>query len=200
MTWQGLNPPYSTIVADPPWEYGGSGGELGAKTGRSQVKDRRPGSRYSTMPPQDIQALPVQSLAATNSHLYLWVTNSDLRQGLDVLEAWGFVYKTAITWVKKGRPGLGAYFRTQTEHVLFGVRGSLGTLSRIQYNVFEAPRRRYSVKPSEFGDIVEVSSPGPYLELFARQPRLGWDSWGWGYESGGESADRTLAAVTPALP
>lgn len=131
---------------------------------------------------EDIRGLPISDLVGLNAHLYLWVTNADLPVGLDVMRSWGFTFKTVITWVKQGNLGLGAYFRTQTEHALFGVRGSLPTLSNNQRNVFEAYKTGHSVKPAAFIDIVERSSPGPFVELFARQPRLGWDSWGWGYE------------------
>lgn len=183
--WDGLAPPYSTIVADPPWPHRGSGNERGAKAptrvGRV-VKDVRPQAHYSTMDLDAICALPVAEITATNAHLYLWVTCSDLSSGLAVMRSWGFVYKTIITWSKVGHLGLGAYFRTQTEHVLFGLKGSLPTTATDQRNIFEARKRGHSVKPPEFGDIVERSSPGPYVELFARAPRLGWDHWGRGYE------------------
>lgn len=180
-----LTPPYATIVADPPWPHKGSGNEVAAKAptrvGRV-VKDHRPQAKYSTLSLADMCALPVEGLAARNAHLYLWVTNSGLADGLAVMEAWGFCYKTAITWVKQGHLGLGAYFRTQTEHVLFGIRGSLPTLATDQRNVFEAYKQGHSVKPEAFMDIVERSSPPPYVELFCRRPRMGWDSWGKGYE------------------
>lgn len=184
--WEGLNPPYSTIVADPPWPHKGTGKELGGvvptRKGRV-VKDRRPESYYSTMTLDEICAMPVAGLAAANAHLYLWATCSGLEDGFEVMRAWGFTYKTSLTWIKKGHLGLGAYFRTNTEHVLFGVRGSLPTLAKDQRNHFEAPKRGHSRKPAAFGDLVERSSPGPYVELFCREGRFGWDSWGYGYES-----------------
>jgi N6-adenosine-specific RNA methylase IME4 len=183
--WEGLSPPYRTIVADPPWKSNNAGGAYGAM-GTARVAryaiDVRPDAFYSTMTVEDICALPVPLLADRDAHLYLWTTCSDIARALAVMESWGFTYKTMLTWVKVGRWGLGAYFRTQTEHVLFGVRGSLPTSATDQLNYFEARKAGHSVKPAAFADIVERSSPGPYIELFARAPRLGWDHWGYGYE------------------
>ncbi len=175
--WEELNPPYSTIVADPPWRSFGKGG-----FGQKGMAEIRPEEHYSVMDTAAICALPVSDLAATNAHCYVWVTCSGLADGLAVMAAWGFTYKTCLTWVKHGTLGLGAYFRTQTEHVLFGVRGSLGTNANDQRSYFDAPKTGHSKKPPLFADIVERSSPGPYLELFCREPRFGWDSWGKGYE------------------
>lgn len=184
--WEGLTPPYSTIVADPPWQSNGAGGAFGAK-GTARVArypiDVRPESFYSTLSTDAICALPVEKLAAPNAHLYLWATCSGLADGLAVMAAWGFTYKTCLTWIKEGRWGLGAYFRTQTEHVLFGVRGSLATQTTDTLNYFSAAKQGHSVKPESFMDIAERSSPGPRVELFCRRPRFGWDSWGYGYES-----------------
>lgn len=174
-----LSPPYSTIVADPAWSSKRTDRAFGKK-GMAHVQ---PEAHYSTMTLDDIRAMPVADLAAPNAHLYLWATCSGLDEALSVMEAWGFTYKTTLTWIKQGHLGLGAYFRTNTEHILFGVRGSLPTLARDQRNHFEAPKLGHSRKPPAFGDIVERCSPGPYLDLFCRDPRFGWDSWGFGYES-----------------
>jgi len=126
---------------------------------------------------EDICALPVSEWASPDSHLYLWVTNGFLRQGFSVMEGWGFDYRTTLTWLKP-QMGLGNYFRVGTEHVLFGVRGGMPTQSRSLVNWFEAPRTRHSAKPEAFYTLVEEASPGPYLELFARSSRPGWDRWG----------------------
>lgn len=180
MTWEGLTPPYSTVVADPPWP------DPHKLTGVTRVgrqkRDRGIDAQYSTMTLAQVVELPVAELVAEDAHLYLWTTSMHLRDSFAVLDAWGFAYKTTITWIKQGHLGLGRYFRTQTEFILFGVRGSLATLDRGQVNYFAAPKRGHSVKPPAFGDLVERCSPGPYVELFARAPRLGWDSWGLGYE------------------
>lgn len=156
---------FRTIVADPPWDYGN-------KATRGSTR-----KHYATMSIEDICALDVGSQAAADSHLYLWVTNGFIREGFDVLEAWGFTYKTCITWAKT-QIGLGNYFRGATEHVLFGVKGGLRTNDRNIRNWFEAPRGKHSAKPDCFFDLVERASDGPYLELFSRRGRIGWEAWG----------------------
>lgn len=133
-----------------------------------------------------IKKIPVQSTLAKDAHLYLWVPNALLPVGLDVMEAWGFRYVSNIVWAKRrkdGGPdgrGVGFYFRNVTELLLFGVRGSMRTLSpgRSQVNMIETRKREHSRKPDEQYNIIESCSPGPYLELFARYPRNGWMSWG----------------------
>lgn len=184
--WDGLTPPYSTIVADPPWRYNASTTELksGGRGGQAE-------HQYSTMTNAEIMALPVADLAADEAHLYLWVTVPRLFGGrndrtigpIEIVEAWGFEFKTMLTWVKPGSGGMGWYFRGQTEHVIFATRGGLGIApDKREPNVIEAPRSGHSRKPPALFDLVERVSPGPYLELFSREPRLGWDSWGKGYE------------------
>lgn len=191
--WEGLSPPYSTIVADPPWRYDGGGpvgsGGRGYNDGSRNVAAS---ALYSTMPAGAIGALPVAELAATPAHLYLWTTNSFVVEAHDIARAWGFAPKTVLTWTKvhkddRSRVSMktGYYFRGATEHCVFAVRGSLGlaTTEGIPTG-FLWPRLPHSVKPAAFFDLVEQVSPGPYVELFARAPRLGWDAWGKGYESG----------------
>jgi N6-adenosine-specific RNA methylase IME4 len=236
--WEGLTPPYSTIVADPPWHY----------EARVIKWGRRATMPYSTMSLEAITAVPVAQLAAPWAHLYLWTTNRYLRRGFDVAESWGFDPITTLVWCKTpvGK-GPGGQFSVTTEFVLFcrrragavlrsareavglslgevhqAVRGGAWTgivsrwelddclptaddwrkLQRLFPTLAQAPypeahgsevekvtttwfrwqRGRHSEKPSAFGDLVEQVSPGPYVELFARAPRLGWDSWGYGYE------------------
>jgi N6-adenosine-specific RNA methylase IME4 len=133
-----------------------------------------------------IAALPVADLADDSAHLYLWVTNPRLFKEerdeagpIEILRAWGFRYITALTWHKLGAPGMGFYFRGDTEHVLFGIRGKAPIDPAIRVsNHFAAPRTVHSAKPDRFYEIVERVSPGPYLELFARRRRYGWDVWG----------------------
>lgn len=128
----------------------------------------------------------MEEVAATNSHLYLWVPNALLPDGLKVVEAWGFRYVSNIVWAKRrkdGGPdgrGVGFYFRNVTEMLLFGVRGSMRTLqpARSQVNMIETRKREHSRKPDEQYELIEACSPGPYLELFARHPRPGWTGWG----------------------
>lgn len=179
-TWEGLTPPYRTIVADPPWQYRQAAGRIVTTAKR---RETRPDLQYSRMGIADLCDLNVSTLADDDAHLYLWATNPLLREAFEVMEAWGFRYVTMLTWLKTGTLGMGYYFRGETEHVLFGVRGKLPILAeRRQRNWLEAPRRGHSVKPPEVMDLIETVSPEPRLEMFARQPRLGWDSWGWGYE------------------
>lgn len=175
--WEGLNPPYRTIVADPPWSYSRAEGVQGAIS-----------EQYSTLSGDDILALPVEALAADDAHLYLWATTPklwDCPTPAEIAAAWGFTYKTLITWVKGERVGLGWYYRVDTEHCLFCTRGKAPIPAELRAsNVLWSPRGAHSVKPDAFGDLVEQVSPGPYVELFCRRPRFGWDSWGYGYENG----------------
>lgn len=144
----------------------------------------------------DICAIDVKSSAARNAHLYLWVPNALLPEGLKVLEAWGFRYVSNIVWAKRrkdGGPdgrGVGFYFRNVTELLLFGVRGSMRTLApaRSQVNMIETRKREHSRKPDEQYALIEECSPGPYLEMFARYARDGWTAWG--DESDAEIAPR----------
>lgn len=170
--------PFGTVLADPPWRFA-------HRTGKISPEHRRL-SRYDTMDWKEIADLPIGELMADRSHCYLWVPNALLAEGLRVLEAWGFAYKGMLVWAKRrkdGGPdgrGVGFYFRNVTEPVLFGVRGRLRTLppARRQVNMIEAVKREHSRKPDQQYDVIERCSPGPYLELFARYPRLGWESWG----------------------
>ena len=169
---------YSTILADPPWQFQN-------RTGKMAPEHKRL-LRYPTMELKEIMELPIPKLAAARSHLYLWVPNALLQEGLKVMEAWGFTYKTNIVWYKirkDGGPdgrGVGFYFRNVTELLLFGLRGSMRTLQpgRTQVNLVSTRKREHSRKPDEIYDLIEQCSPGPYLELFARFGRVGWDQWG----------------------
>jgi N6-adenosine-specific RNA methylase IME4 len=169
---------YGTILADPPWQFSN-------RTGKMAPEHRRL-NRYSTLSLGEIAALPVSLVAAPASHLYLWVPNALLPDGLRVLQAWGFTYKTNIVWHKirkDGGPdgrGVGFYFRNTTELVLLGVRGSLRTLApgRRQVNFIKSQKQEHSRKPDELYEIIEACSPGPRLELFARGRRPGWDQLG----------------------
>lgn len=181
--WEGLTPPYSTIVVDPPWAYDEGWAPFGP-TSRGGDRPRRRPLPYSSLDVDAIAALPVGDLPAENAHLYLWTTNRYLRSAFMVAEAWGFKPSQTLTWCKPPMGiGPGGAFSITTEFVLFCRRGSLAAEKRQESTWWQWPRGRHSVKPSAFMDIVEQVSPGPYAELFARQPRLGWDSWGYGYET-----------------
>ena len=156
---------FTTIVSDPPWQYDNRGTRNAAR------------KHYETMTVDDVCDLPVEANAADNAHLYLWTTNAFLRDAFTVMEAWGFTYKAHLVWVKP-QMGMGNYFRISHEHVLFGVRGSLPTQTKNTMSWFEANRGRHSAKPQAFYELVEHSSPGPYLDMFSRARRLGWSGWG----------------------
>lgn len=169
---------FSTVLADPPWQFTN-------RTGKVAPEHRRL-SRYGTLTLDEITAIPVGEAVEEKSHLYLWVPNALLREGLAVMDAWGFTYKTNLIWHKvrkDGGPdgrGVGFYFRNTTELVLFGVKGSLRTLApgRRQVNIILSRKREHSRKPDEQYEIIEDCSPGPYLELFARGSRPNWSAWG----------------------
>jgi N6-adenosine-specific RNA methylase IME4 len=168
---------FATILADPPWRFQNSTGKVAPEHKRLR--------RYDTL--SLILALPVSDIAQETAHLYLWVPNALLPDGLAVMQAWGCTYKTNIVWHKirkdggsDGR-GVGFYFRNVTEFVLFGVRGkNARTLDpgRRQVNYLATQKREHSRKPDELYPIIEACSPGPYAELFARGPRTEWNSWG----------------------
>lgn len=170
---------FQTILADPPWRFTN-------RTGKVAPEHRRLG-RYGTMSLNDICALPIAEVSVEPAHLYLWVPNALLPEGLQVMAAWGFQYKSNIVWHKirkDGGPdgrGVGFYFRNTTELILFGVRGKKArTLApgRRQVNILKTRKREHSRKPDELYDIIEACSRGPFLELFARGQRPGWTSWG----------------------
>ena len=169
---------FATILADPPWQFMN-------RTGKMAPEHKRL-LRYSTMELEEILELPVPALAAARCHLYLWVPNALLAEGLQAMRRWGFTYKTNIVWHKirkDGGPdgrGVGFYFRNVTELILFGVRGSMPTLApgRRQVNLVPTRKREHSRKPEEIYNLIERCSPGPYLELFARYLRPGWAQWG----------------------
>ena len=170
---------FRTVLADPPWRFTN-------RTGKMAPEHRRL-ARYDTMTVADISAMPVLDIVADTAHLYLWVPNALLPEGLHVLRAWGFEYKTNIVWHKvrkDGGPdgrGVGFYFRNVTELLLLGVRGkNARTLApaRSQVNFLATRKREHSRKPDEQYDIIKSCSPGPFIELFSRGTRKGWACWG----------------------
>ena len=192
---------YQTVYADPPWQFQN-------RTGKAAPEHKRL-RRYSTMTLNEIIQLPVQDIADEKSHLYLWVPNALLPDGLAVMQAWGFTYKTNIIWEKirqDGYPdgrGVGFYFRNVTEILLFGIRGKNNrTLqpARTQVNLIRSRKREHSRKPDEFIPLIESCSSGPYIELFARGDRAGWDMWGNQASADYEPDWETYANHTTAVP
>lgn len=170
---------FATILADPPWRFTN-------RTGKMAPEHKRL-SRYGTLSLDEISNLPVSTLAADTAHLYLWIPNALLAEGLLVMEAWGFTYKSNIIWHKVRKDGgsdgrgVGFYFRNVTEMILFGVRGkNARTLApgRSQVNLIASRKREHSRKPDEIYPVIEACSRDPYLELFARGTRPGWATWG----------------------
>jgi len=170
---------FATVLADPPWQFQNRTGKMAPEHKRLQ--------RYPTMSLQEIKDLPVEAIAEDTAHLYLWVPNALLAEGMQVMEHWGFTYKTNLVWYKirkdggPDRRGVGFYFRNVTEMILFGVRGKgARTLQpgRSQENIISSRKREHSRKPDEQYDLIEACSWGPRIELFARGQRDGWFSWG----------------------
>lgn len=170
---------FATVLADPPWRFVNRTGKMAPEHHRL--------SRYGTMSVEEICALPVSKVLADTAHLYLWVPNALLPEGLQVMQAWGFQYKTNLVWHKLRKDGgsdgrgVGFYFRNVTELILFGVRGkNARTLDpgRTQVNYLGTRKREHSRKPDEQYDLIEACSPGPYLEMFARGARPKWTVWG----------------------
>ena len=161
---------YACIVADPPWPQ--------RLTGGWRARHRRARALpYEAMTVAEIAALPVEPLAQEGTHLWLWTTNSHLRDAFTVMEVWGFTYLTTVTWTKPN--GLGAYFIHTTQHVLFGYyRTCRFPLGRYKPTHFTAPARRHSEKPDVFYDLVRSISPGPRIDLFNRRVLTGFDGWG----------------------
>jgi N6-adenosine-specific RNA methylase IME4 len=174
-----LKKKFGTILADPPWQFQNKTGKIGPEHKRL--------NRYLTLDLESIKSLPINEITKERAHLYLWVPNALIQEGLDVMKSWGFNYKTNIIWQKirkDGEPdgrGVGFYFRNTTEIILFGVKGNkVRTLKpgRTQVNVIKSRKREHSRKPDEQYEIIEKCSWGPFLELFARGKRKNWTVWG----------------------
>lgn len=158
------NNKYKTILADPPWDI-------------NQKGKRGAARHYPLMTLDRIKAMPVKDLSEENAHLYLWVPNGLLQEGLDVIKAWGFTYRSMLTWAKP-RLSLGVYIRNSSETILFATRGHAPVKFHGQGSWLFAPVQEHSHKPEEQFAIIERLSDGPYLELFARRRQPGWDVWG----------------------
>jgi N6-adenosine-specific RNA methylase IME4 len=157
---------YRTIVADPPWQFGSAATKADAR------------KHYDTMPLHDICGLPVEALAEDDAHLWLWAVNGLMEEAYRVVRAWGFFPVTLVTWCKK-QPGVGHYLRNNTEHMILATRGRpLVPDVKPLATWYVWPRSEHSTKPDASYDLIEAVSPGPYVELFSRRSRFGWDAWG----------------------
>lgn len=182
--WEGLTPPYACIVADPPWAY--DEGFATAPGGRKPFREPLP---YSSMSLDEIAALDVAALAATNCWLFLWTTNRYLRDAFSIVTGWDFKYRQTLVWHKTGNPSPfgGSVAPNHAEFILVAAKGSPRVHQRLSTSVIAANKRSgggaHSQKPPAVLDLIETAAAGPYVELFCREPRMGWDSWGYGYES-----------------
>ena len=156
---------FKTILADPPWAYS------------NQATRAATNNHYDTMTVEDICALPVKELADECAHLHLWTTNAFLFEAPQIMDAWGFEYKSCLLWIKPTM-GIGNYWRVSHEFMLLGVKGSLPFNDHSEMSWYQEKRSSHSTKPIEIISKIEKVSPGPYLELFARETRSGWTSWG----------------------
>lgn len=157
---------YATIVADPPWQFSSAATKADAR------------KHYTTMPLHDICGLPVERACENDAHLWLWGINGMMEEAYRVVRAWGFYPVTLVTWCKK-QPGVGHYLRNNTEHCIFATRGRpMVPEAKPLATWFVWPRAEHSRKPDAFYDLVEQVSPGPYMEMFSRRSRFGWDDWG----------------------
>lgn len=171
---------YRTLVVDPPWDMP-SGGKYRGSARWARNPNRPSALPYDTLVLEDIAALPVENLAEREAHLYLWVPNHYLEHAHGICRGWGFSPSQMLVWVKTPRGlGLGGAFTNTAEFVLFARRGTLRANERVDTSWFHwtRPHNMHSAKPEAFLDLVERVSPGPYLEMFARRNRLGWDTWG----------------------
>ncbi|KKM13916.1 hypothetical protein LCGC14_1711320 [marine sediment metagenome] len=185
-------PKYRTIVVDPPWAfdqtwatngkpflfYGAEGVEPPKRKAPGTIQPRGAVAKYSVMSIAEIAATPVGEWAENeNAHMYIWTTNTFMVEAHELMKGWGFRQKTILTWVKP-KLGMGTYYRNNTEHVLFGVRPKSPVLRKDVRPAFSAEQGRHSEKPAAFYDIVQSMSPPPYLDVFARRNRFGWDAFG----------------------
>ena len=172
-----LNKKYRIIYADPPWKYNDD----------MEFKKYRPNpagaeSHYKCMTIDEIKSLPIKNIANKDSCLFLWATVPLLPEALEVLNEWGYRYKTSIFWRKIMSLGMGYWFRGQVEVLLFGIKGKVKAFRCQKANVIQTKVRKHSQKPDEVYVIIEEISQkfnlNPKIELFARHKREGWDVWG----------------------
>ncbi len=186
-----MNKKYSVIYADPPWKIQAGrtlkGYKKGYKKGETFVSDsnKTRTTEYPSMTIEQIKNLPISKITTNDAHLYIWVTNAHLPFVFDIIKAWGFKYSATIVWAKNRMGGgLGGTFRITTEFLIFARKGSLKALKSTDSTWHNVKRTyvngspKHSKKPDYFYELIEQTSPGKKIELFARSKRQGWDSWG----------------------
>jgi len=171
---------YDVIYADPPWRY--------KNISPPCLPEKQPETclieyYYPTMKLDEIIKLPIKSLCEKNAVLFLWATTPMIIEALDVIKAWGFKYKTMITWEKTNKDCMGYWFRVCTEHLLVATTGKVRSFRSMERTCHHEPRRKHSQKPEYFRNLIESVCEGEKIELFARQKIEGWDVWGNEIES-----------------
>lgn len=185
---------YRTIVADPPWEYPEGFATRSRTPGKWQGPVTRYDLPYPSMSIEDICEMPVHGLGAKDCRLFLWTTNRWIEDAFTVMRAWRFKYRQTLTWKKLD--GLSGSLAPNSEFLIVGTRGAPGRLSRLPNAVIEhSQTKEHSKKPELFLDLVEQLSPSPYLEMFSRRARIGWDVWGNESLSGGEAVTKSEVAA-----
>lgn len=184
---------FKAILTDPPWSF---------TTWSDKGKGRSPDKHYPVMALEDIKKMKINLLCAPDACLFLWVIDPMLKQGIEVMEAWGFTYKTvAFTWVKENLKspgyftGLGYWTRANPEMCLLGTVGSPPRKAKNVQQLVVSPRREHSRKPDEIYHRIESLTDGPYLELFARHKRPGWSSWGNEVGNSDDISDTSFASM-----
>ena len=166
---------YDVIYADPPWKY--------KNVSPPCLPEKQPDTckieyYYETMDLQDIKNMPIKNIANKNCVLFLWATTPAIREAFEVVDAWGFKYKTMITWEKTNRDCMGYWFRTCTEHLIVAIRGNVKAFRSMERTCYHEARTKHSQKPQYFYELIEKVTTGKRIELFARRAIEGWDNWG----------------------
>lgn len=169
------NKRYRVILADPPWKYKNQSPPC--------LPEKQPDTckieyYYDTMTTEEIKSLPITNITEPDSILFLWATTPAIEEAFEVMKAWGFKYKTMVTWEKTNNDCMGYWFRTCTEHLLVGVRGKVKAFRCMERTCYHERRTSHSRKPEYFYQLIERVTTGSKIELFARSRREGWDAWG----------------------
>lgn len=166
---------YSVIYADPPWKY--------KNTSPPCLPSKSPDTclfeyYYETMTIDELKKMPISQISNKDCVLFMWSTTPNIEQALELMKAWGFKYKTMITWEKTNNDCMGYWFRVCTEHLIVAIRGNIKSFRSMERTCHREPRRKHSQKPEYFYELIERVTSGERIELFARAGRLGWDAFG----------------------